>query len=128
MRNIRYQAQDIVIPSGTAPGQIIQATVTLDNNYRRCTGVMFVDTSQNTNIERVNIGFRNPQGVVIDSIESEGLVVNPSTPVDQRFISVEFFSDGRQMTITAFPNQLNNTPLLSERSFQVVFRLEDQIS
>lgn len=121
-RNIRYQSVVITLPNGTVAGQFVQKDITLDNNYAVCTGVMFLRLS-GTN--QTSIGFRNPEGVVIDAVSSKGLEVNESVEVEGRFIPVHITANGRIITVQAFPTLSTNAV---DQIFEVVFRLEGEIS
>jgi hypothetical protein len=119
-KKARHLTQIITIPNPTTGGTMVEQSVNLDANYKKCTGFsVAVITSTPGDFE---LGLRNDEDQLQDMVYYKHLTVNESVPTDKRFHPLNIAAMGRKITIQARPF----STLETGAQIQFVFALENE--
>lgn len=133
MRDLKYQKDTLTIVSGTGAGITASLKTKLDENFKRCTGVLFIlrtagGLDRSTSAKYMEMGIKNQGEQILDNMHFDQLLANPgATPLfrsgvkfEDCFIPVNIEIKGQQVEIT---NELFSA-LTSDLNIDVWYQLE----
>lgn len=120
MKGIRLQTEQMTIPSGTTAGTPIELKVTLDPNFKRCSGYTLFEKA-NAGNHKFEIALSDKDGKIQDTVIADYLFTDASVKPSERLTAASFPAANNQINIVARP--LVNTTAAIE--LYLLFQLEN---
>lgn len=119
--NIFYQTVDVVIASIATAGLQTETEVLLNDTYKKCIGIAFIEIS-NAGNTRYDLGFKNNPSEQLAQLHDKSMWIAPSSGVrlDDKFKDVEFDVTGQRSYIQ-LKTYANSS---AEIRLQAIFKLQ----